>query len=340
MKKIICIILSLVILVGMVGCGNKKPTDTSSKTSSDTSSAESILDDLQNSSGTSSSDPGGFDNTDEGDETPTPGENSSYSSSDEDIDYDYSSEEDTSSEDNSQEDSSADSSSEDNSSDDKGSSDSDISNNETNSDNSSTDNNEDNSGESGNEMEHSESLLKAKDLQYYYQGNGYAYGIGADDREIIAYLESDGELIDVFGGIGGIGTYKLNAAGIGMFRYKGIKQFNRVLVNGDEGIEVEYELEGVESNTSYVKTTYVFHTNSISVSAYVDASSALGNISASYTRSEMATVLSTDERFMYEWVYPENGDYPFTNSDGVCTVCRFDDYHSVYFYNRDINQEE
>ena len=303
MKRIICIVLAFIILFGTVGCSKKKPDKTSSENSkpTDTTSTESILGDLQNSEGSSSSDPNGFDNTGEEDETPTPGEDSSSDSSD--------------------------------------SEDTNDSFGNTSSDNSSL---EDNSSDNTDYeiMEHNESLLSADDLQYYYEGNGYAYGITADGKEVIAYLEKNGELIDVYGGIGGIGTYRLSAGGVSMFTYTGIKSFNRLLVSGDEGIEIVYELSGGESDTSYVKTTYVFHLNSISVSSHINASSSVGTINAQYKRNYIANAISTDERFMYEWVYPENGDYPYTNSDGVCTVRKFDDVHSVYFYNRDINQQE
>lgn len=301
MKRIICVILALALILSAAGCSGKKDkTTTESSKNTDTQSTESILDDLQNSDGTTSSDPDGFDNTDSEDETPTPGE---------DVQPD-----------NQQ-----------NSSDD----------NSTSSDSNTSNDKPSKNEEKYEIMAYGDSMLDTDDLQYYYEGDGYAYGITSEGQEVISYLEDNGELIDVYGGVGGIGIYKLSAANSGtMFSYMGVKSFTRQLVNGEEGIEIVYEIAGTEAATCFVKTNYVFHKNSISVSAHVDASSAFGNISASYTKNNIASIISTDERMMYEWVYPENGDYPYTNSDGVCTVSKFDDVHSVYFYNRDINQQE
>jgi len=323
MKRLISILLVLSLILCVTGCGEKKPTlsnsSDSSNTSTETSNPEDVFDDLQSSDSTVSSDPDGFDNTIGTDTpTPTPGQDSIPENENQPpLDNHPLTDNQTS----------GDESSSDNqtSSDDQTSSDNHTSSDNQSSDDDTQNNNEDTSFE--------QSYLLSGENQFYYEGSNYVYGITEDGREVIGYLE-DGKIIDIMQGGGQFSIFD----GSTMFYYGKIKEMTRTLVDGEYCLMLTYEANGISGDVTILKTTYVFHQNSITVTSEVDTASKTGKVTgASFRHLYINAPVKHDEKILYEWIYPENGDYPYQKSNNYCMKKWFDDEHVAYLFNRDPN---
>lgn len=177
------------------------------------------------------------------------------------------------------------------------------------------------------------SFLLEGENQFYYEGSNYVYGITEEGREVIGYLE-DGEIIDVFQGGGKFSV----SDGTALFEYGKIKEMNKTLVDGEYCLELTYEPQGLSASVTVIKTSYVFHANSITVTSSVDTASKVAKItSASYRFYYLNDPIKHDEKILYKWVYPENGDFPYQKSNNYCMRKWFDKDHLVYLFNRDPN---
>lgn len=208
--------------------------------------------------------------------------------------------------------------------------------NNDNSDNTDTDGQiQDTTGEEP-EFKFAPSYLTEGENQFYYEGSNYVYGITEDGREVIGYLE-DGKIIDIIQGGGQYSLYD----GTNMFSYGRIKEMTKTLVDGEYCLQLTYEPMGSSAALTVLKTTYVFHQNSITVTSEVDTASKASKVSSgSFKRFYLNDPTKTEKKILYEWIYPENGDFPYQKSNNICIKQWFDDEHVVYFFNRDSNCDD
>lgn len=284
-KRILSCVLVFSLVLGISACGEKTTqtvTSSDKTTSSSSSKPEDVFEDLQGSDQTTSSDPGGFDNTEGTDTpTPTPGEDTSDDSANQNLSND----------------SSAD------------------------------------TPEDENTSEFATSYLTEGENRFYYEGSNYVYGITEDGREVIGYLE-DGKIIDV---MQGGGRYSVSD-GSAMFEYGAIKEMTKTLVDGEYCLQLTYDVYGSSASVTVLKTTYVFHQNSITVTSEVDTASKTGKVTASdFRHIYLNKPIKHDEKILYEWIYPENGDFPYQKSNNYCMKKWFDNEHVMYLFNRDPN---
>ena len=71
------------------------------------------------------------------------------------------------------------------------------------------------------------SYLLSGENQFYYEGEGYVYGITEDGKEVIGFLENNGTIIDI---LEGGGEYSVSN-GSRMFSYGRIKEMTKTLVD-------------------------------------------------------------------------------------------------------------
>ncbi len=181
-----------------------------------------------------------------------------------------------------------------------------------------------------------ESLLDKETALFYYEGKGYFYGINENNVEVMGFIADDGRLIDTFQGAG---HYSVSD-GSKMFEYAGIESFERSLVDGEMSVTVKYLLNGISADNTVIKTNYVFHLNSITVTSDLDTKSVASKVkSATFDKLFLNSPVKNEKDLDYEWVYPENGDYPYQNFKSTYLKHWFDDTHVVYIFNRDINQD-
>lgn len=182
----------------------------------------------------------------------------------------------------------------------------------------------------------SESLLRNEDaLAFYYEGDHYAYGITAEGVEVIAFMDSQGNKMDV---LAGAGRYSLKSTtGLTLIEAGGVSDFTQGISGTNISLDVTYQVTGLSTQNATIRTTYVFYDKHIGVEARVSYTSPNYTISSSNSRlmrTYMSGYTDTERKYNFEWVYPENGDYPYRQMESWITVNRIDEKHKVYTYLR------
>ncbi len=180
---------------------------------------------------------------------------------------------------------------------------------------------------------HETKLSDANNLKYLYEGNGYAYAITNDNQEIIAFKDDDG-YIDI---LSGAGNFMLYSDGAEVLDYTDISYSEPVKTEKGTSLTVTYTTSGAAVTSSSVSTTYLFHNGGISVTSDVSCESNSNIDSAVYKRDFINTPIKTDKKLNYNWIFPENGDFPYQELDCMATVSMVDNTHSLYTFNRDEN---
>lgn len=174
------------------------------------------------------------------------------------------------------------------------------------------------------------SALADKDkLQYFYEGNAYAYGIDENGNEYIAYKNVTGEMLDA---ITGAGKYILNTlSGSSIVVTGRVNKFNQRMKDGYTAVEVEYATTGIATYSS-VKTTYIFKENSISVASQINAetNSTIAASRSQYIRGFVNSYKDSETKINSDWVYPPDGDYPYPDFESLCYKHQLTD--EVYMY--------
>ncbi|MDR1892781.1 MAG: hypothetical protein LBQ48_07215 [Oscillospiraceae bacterium] len=187
-------------------------------------------------------------------------------------------------------------------------------------------------------VDNSASLLNKQDtLQYYYEGAGYAYGITQDGSEVLSFLDANGQLKDA---ARGAGYWSVGNVVEGM-RFR---EFQRTVVNGDRGVIVRYDGVCKSGVTAEIETRYVFTPAGVSVTSDLIVSGST-SLSSSGSRLKRSFIYDYDEdgnqilipverTLNYEWVYPENDDFPYRKVESYVTVNKFDSGHYLYTFLR------
>lgn len=178
------------------------------------------------------------------------------------------------------------------------------------------------------------SVLKGAQTQYLYEGSTYLYAITEDGQEVIAYINQDDSVTDILSGGGKF--VLVSTGGKRIFGYNGIADFYTSIINGYTAVTVEYAVSA--SNTT-VETTYIFENRSISVASQVqyEGNTKISPSKSLYSREFLSDYQSVKKKINYEWVYPENGDFPYQQFESFVTVNYLDDTHPVYTFLRDEN---
>ncbi len=172
--------------------------------------------------------------------------------------------------------------------------------------------------------------------EYSFVGNGYIYQITNDGEEVISFVEQNenGEYkyVDVLSGAGKF-VFK-NSSKENLIAYNGIKSY--VETKTDDGTELVVTYNATNNNGAEVEavTTYLFHENGINVKTSADMGE---NIIASggFDRTFLNDYVKTEKKINYNWIYPDDGDFPYQEYESVATITHFDNTHYLYTFNRD-----
>lgn len=174
------------------------------------------------------------------------------------------------------------------------------------------------------------SALSNKDnLQFFYEGNAYAYGIDLSGNEYIAYKNVTGEMLDA---VTGAGKYILNPkSGASIVVTGRVNKFSQAMKDGYPAITVDYNTTGTASYSS-VQTTYIFKENCISVSSQINAetSNTISVSKSQFIRGFVNSYKDSEIKINSQWVYPADGDYPYPDFESLCYKHQLTD--EVYMY--------
>ncbi|MBQ8822027.1 MAG: hypothetical protein IJZ82_05250 [Lachnospiraceae bacterium] len=176
------------------------------------------------------------------------------------------------------------------------------------------------------------SSWSAEDVYYRYDGDGYCYVITTDGRESFSFVNEDGTILEA---LSGGGTYMM-IDGVS-WQYTCASFVNGFVDNGDGSVTVSYMM----SDGSSAYNVYRFHEDSVEVQASVSGITNSTTVAgAVLARNCPAGYSSVEKKIASHWVYPENGDFPYLEQEGIVTALTVGDHHKVYTFVRGTDGEK
>lgn len=164
--------------------------------------------------------------------------------------------------------------------------------------------------------------------QFYYTAKDYTYGITTDGYEVFSFLNTDGSVLEA---LQGGGTYLITSSSEYLTSSTGhISSFNVVSENC---IEVSYDTSGGTQTTRYT-----FREDNVEIQALVSFADAVSDItSIQLKRNFVNGYVDSEKKTVEDWVFPENGDFPYRTFDSYVLSNYVDSTHKVYSFWRGEN---
>ncbi|MBQ7360632.1 MAG: hypothetical protein IJW63_11140 [Lachnospiraceae bacterium] len=163
---------------------------------------------------------------------------------------------------------------------------------------------------------------------YSYEGDSYRYAITMDFEELLSFHDEKGSVEVLTGG----GTYQIQDD-LGQMQVEAIG-LQDYLVSDEDGNTVVwaiYEMsDGSKAANKY--TMYEDHINVVAVLQSVD--SPYQTYEAILDRNFLCQADSCEKKVSSQWVYPDNGDFPYKVADGIVTIQTFEETRRLYTFLR------
>ena len=171
-----------------------------------------------------------------------------------------------------------------------------------------------------------------ENVLFRYDGDGYCYVITNDGREIFSFVNEDGTMLDA---MSGGGTY-MTIDGV-TWQYGGASYINGYTDNGDGSLTVSYQM----SDSSQAYNVYRFYDSHVTVQACISGVSNSATVAgAVLSRNFPNGYTSVEKKIASKWVYPENGDFPYQEQEGIVTAVQVGEHHKVYTFVRGADGEK
>lgn len=160
-------------------------------------------------------------------------------------------------------------------------------------------------------------LTDKNNLQYYYEGNNYAYGITNQGNEYIAFRDEGGRLYDIMNGGGKIQLVNVSKSQI--LSLGAVTDIEKTMQDAYSCIKVSYNIIANGGSNAKVTTTYIFKENCISYSTQVSVSSktVISSDNSKIIRGFVNNYIDCEATVHEQWVYPSNGDYPYPDFESL-----------------------
>lgn len=197
---------------------------------------------------------------------------------------------------------------------------------------------------------YSETEFNKEEYEFFYLGEEYFYGIKNDNTEVIALVTKSGKLIPAFSGAGHF-NIKTNS-GAEVIRSITLIKYEKIIVDGAEGVKVYYTAEGDFEYLKELSNTYIFKDKNIAIEAYICCEGidktqlfsesrfkGIFNTKCNFERKRLSPASASKKRVSYFWNYPENNDFVHKETDAVVFSDEYGQY-ALYTYVRDINSSK
>lgn len=166
---------------------------------------------------------------------------------------------------------------------------------------------------------------------YRYDGEGYCYVITNEGTECFAFVDEDGTVLEA---MSGGGTYaSIDSV---TWQYANAADVNGFADNGDNSVTVSYQM----TDGSTACNTYRFYDNYVNVQASIEGVARSTTVAgAMLMRSFPNGYSSVEKKIASDWIYPENGDYPYLVQKGIVTSLLIGDHHRLYTFVRGTDGE-
>lgn len=164
---------------------------------------------------------------------------------------------------------------------------------------------------------------------YCYETDSYRYTLGSDYKESFDFVTEDGRYINTFAGGG---SYLFEEVGSGIYNVKKRITSYKESKQGDiTSLRVDYEMR--DGSNAY--NTYTFYEQYVEVKAVIEnLSSDLRIAGAMLKRDMQEEYIEAEKKLATSWVYPENGDFPYKQTDAIVTTYLFEDGYKLYSFVR------
>ncbi len=167
------------------------------------------------------------------------------------------------------------------------------------------------------------------DFAFKFLSDNYFYGIKNDKTEIIGVCDGK-NITPIFKGAGNMWLRSTRA--VTLLEITGITDYSVNEIDGYTTVTVNYEADGEFKLIEELSNTYTFKENGIFVHSETKCRG-LGDglYLAGFKRNYYNPAKRTTNRMAYNWIYPENNDFPHPELEALCIAQEFGDTVTTTF---------
>ncbi len=166
---------------------------------------------------------------------------------------------------------------------------------------------------------------------YTYTTDSYSYHISKSGKESISIVDKEGNQVEV---LSEAGTFTYWVDDKALYKKKRVRKFDVDTKGEYPVVTVTYDMN---SSSGSFTTEYTLYDSHIGVKSFLNSRfyEKDGGI-LFYSQNRLTSYEKVEKRTLGEWVFPENGDFPYLDFESMAWIQRIDDTKSVYtFYKGD-----
>lgn len=164
---------------------------------------------------------------------------------------------------------------------------------------------------------------------FYYETDSYRYELNNKKEEVFSFITKEGTQLDTFTGGG---TYQMIDEDTGFCNVStSVLSYESAVKGGVTSLRVDYEM--VDGTTSY--NIYTFYDDYVKVQSYIDRIDVSRGYDGIILKRDMQSdYTKTEKKLATDWVYPQNGDFPYKQADSIVTTYEFQNGYKLFSFVR------
>lgn len=181
----------------------------------------------------------------------------------------------------------------------------------------------------GQEQLDTDHIKESVSYNFCYETDSYRYTLDSDYKESFDFVTEEGIFLNTFAGGG---SYLFEEKDSGNYNVKQKISSYKEIKQGDlTSFRVDYEMR--DGSNAY--NIYSFYEQYVEVKAVIEKLPSDFYIAGAMLKRDMQeSYRKAEKKLATSWVYPENGDFPYKQTDAIVTTYLFEGDYKLYSFVR------
>lgn len=174
-----------------------------------------------------------------------------------------------------------------------------------------------------------DNIKESVSYNFCYETDSYRYTLDSDYKESFDFVTEEGNYLSTFAGGGSFLLEEADSRGYNVKQK--VSSYKETKQDGITSLRIDYEMQD-ESNAYNI---YTFYEQYVEVKAVMENISSDFHIAGAMLKRDMQeNYMEAEKKIATSWVYPENGDFPYKQTDAIVTTYLFENDYKLYSFVR------